>query len=73
MAAYIEIDKDICKGCGLCVPVCPKDVIELSEHFNDKGWRFAEPIRNNDCIGCKQCAIICPDIAILVYKEDDNG
>jgi 2-oxoglutarate ferredoxin oxidoreductase subunit delta len=70
MGFFIEIDKEACKGCELCIPVCPKQVIEMGEHFNLKGWRYAVPARNEDCIGCKQCLIICPDVAIKLMKEE---
>lgn len=71
MKFHIEIDADICKGCGLCIPECSKNVIELGDKFNKFSWRYAIPARNNDCIGCKRCAIVCPEIAIKVIKEDD--
>ncbi|OGS09252.1 MAG: hypothetical protein A2204_06280 [Elusimicrobia bacterium RIFOXYA1_FULL_47_7] len=70
MKFYIEIDAEICKGCRICIPECPKEVIELSEHFNTKGWQYADPVRNEDCIGCKKCAAVCPDVAIKIFKED---
>lgn len=70
MKFYIEIDKELCKGCSLCIPECPKNVIELSSMFNNKGWRYVVPIRNQDCIGCKKCAIVCPDVAIKVIREE---
>ena len=66
---YIQIDDQTCKGCELCIPECPKDVIEMTNTQNLKGWRVAEPVRNEDCIGCKKCALVCPDVAITVYKE----
>ncbi|MBU4037944.1 MAG: 4Fe-4S binding protein, partial [Proteobacteria bacterium] len=33
---YIDLDK--CKGCGLCVDVCPKNVLEISTDVNEKGY-----------------------------------
>lgn len=69
MGFYIEIDGELCKGCQLCIPECPENVIGLGENFNSKGWRYAEPFRNSDCIGCKKCAVVCPDVAIKVWKE----
>jgi 2-oxoglutarate ferredoxin oxidoreductase subunit delta len=66
---YIEINKEKCKGCELCIEACPAGVIALAGEFNKKGWQFAVPVNNDKCTGCRQCAIICPDIAIMVYKE----
>ena len=27
----------------------------------------------NRCIGCRLCAIMCPDLAILVYREEESA
>lgn len=65
----ITIDKNLCKGCSLCVSVCPKNVIEISKtNMNAKGYLVAEPVRNEDCINCKFCGQICPDMCIVVEK-----
>lgn len=68
--SYVTVDEKLCKGCGLCVHSCPKNVLELSEHkLNANGYPVAEPVRKENCIGCAFCAIMCPDCAIEVYKE----
>ena len=65
----ITIDKNLCKGCSLCISVCPKNVIEISKtNMNSKGYLVAEPVRNEDCINCKFCGQICPDMCIVVEK-----
>ena len=70
MAKYeARIDGDVCKGCELCRVYCPKGLIVMSSHINDKGYSPAEMIRQEDCIGCKSCALMCPDGAISIYKE----
>lgn len=63
----IVIDNERCKGCQVCVPACPNDVIAMSKNVNSKGYRYAESI-NDECIGCANCAIVCPDGVITVYK-----
>lgn len=75
MKGRIEIDKERCKGCGLCIIVCPKKNIEISDKLNLKGYypaRSKEETRKEserECTGCAICAIQCPDIAIEVYRE----
>lgn len=65
----IEIDTERCKGCGLCVQVCPKNVISISKNSNKNGYFPAEVVNFIDCFGCAFCAIICPDAAIEVYHD----
>ncbi|MBU0486531.1 MAG: ferredoxin family protein [Bacteroidetes bacterium] len=66
----IVIDIQRCKGCEVCVPACPKDVIGMSTNVNNKGYHYAEP-KHDDCIGCANCAIVCPDGVITVYRAKD--
>jgi len=69
MAGKIQIDIERCKGCGLCVAVCPKKAISISKRSNKKGVFPAEVV-NGDCIGCAACATVCPDVAIIVFRDD---
>lgn len=67
--AKVSFNEDKCKGCSLCVAVCPKKVIELSkDRINSKGYHLAEAVRPSDCIGCAFCAYMCPDMVITVEK-----
>jgi 2-oxoglutarate ferredoxin oxidoreductase subunit delta len=70
MAGKIIIDIQRCKGCGLCVTVCPKNSIVISTQSNKTGY-FPTQTSNADCTGCAVCAIICPDAAIEVYRENN--
>ena len=66
----VTINELICKGCGLCVRACPKNVLELSKtKLNAKGYHPAEFARPEDCIGCASCARTCPDVAIRIEKD----
>ncbi|RLC52720.1 MAG: tungsten formylmethanofuran dehydrogenase [Candidatus Cloacimonadota bacterium] len=66
--AKMMVDPYYCKGCGLCIPVCPKKIIRFSEDFNEKGYHYAECFDQEKCIACKLCYVVCPDAAITVEK-----
>jgi len=64
--ADIVIDKDFCKGCGICVAFCPAHVLEIGG--DDKAF-----VKNlEDCTACGLCEMRCPDIAIEVRTEADS-
>jgi len=67
------IDIERCKGCGLCVTVCPKNVLEISEKVNPKGYFPAFQARPEDCIHCALCCTICPDVAITISETEDES
>jgi 2-oxoglutarate ferredoxin oxidoreductase subunit delta len=68
MAGMIKIDTERCKGCGLCLSVCPNGAIVISKKSNKTGY-FPAEAKNCDCTGCAACAVICPDAVIEVYRE----
>ena len=69
--SYIEIDTSKCKSCYLCIDVCPKKLIKKSDTIGKTGEAVVEFMDNkNECLACKQCAMVCPDLAIVnIYKE----
>ena len=70
MAGKIKINTERCKGCGLCVAVCPKECLVISNKSNAKGY-FPAEAKDSDCTACAACALICPDVVIEVYLADD--
>ena len=67
--AKVEFNDELCKGCGLCESVCPKQIITLSkERINPKGYHPAEVTDMEKCIGCAFCANMCPDSVIRVSR-----
>lgn len=64
MKADITIKMPRCKGCGICVTFCPKEVLAVSE----LGKVY---VKNGEaCIACRQCETLCPDYAIFVDKKE---
>ena len=60
-AARINIDLELCTGCGTCVDSCCLDVIRLDEKAEKAMVKFPE-----DCMLCAYCELDCPEDAILV-------
>jgi 2-oxoglutarate ferredoxin oxidoreductase subunit delta len=66
---HITIDGERCKGCELCLSVCPKRVLAMETAMNSRGQHYAHAVAPELCIGCLQCADICPDTAIEIDEE----
>ncbi len=64
----IKVEKDCCKGCGICIVNCPKKCLTLSEDFNAFGNSYCVQTEPEKCVGCRICGIMCPDSAISVYR-----
>ncbi|MGD2144606.1 MAG: 4Fe-4S dicluster domain-containing protein [Anaerolineae bacterium] len=66
----VEIKEDRCKGCGLCVNVCPVEILQLAaDRFNLKGHHPVEVTDPGKCTGCAMCALVCPDVVFTVYRR----
>lgn len=69
MTAKVTFDQDRCKGCELCVSVCPKHIVAIDvKATNRKGYHPATVTDIGACIACASCAKICPDSIITVEK-----
>ncbi len=64
----VKFNESLCKGCGLCVSVCPKEILYLSDNVNVNGYNTAAVNDMKACIGCGNCARICPDYVITVER-----
>lgn len=68
--AEIVIKSNRCKACYFCIEFCPRKLIRVSDSLNVRGVHPAEfrPTDDKECTGCQSCALMCPDVAIEVYK-----
>ena len=59
-----------CKGCKLCVELCPRGVLRSSEITNEKGYHLPEiiPGMETACVHCEFCTMICPEFAIYTLE-----
>ena len=64
----VTFDIETCKGCELCIEACPQESLQLSPKINSQGYHYAVLIKDN-CTGCINCALVCPDAVITVYRE----
>lgn len=63
----VQVLEHFCKGCGICVDVCPKDALSLSDTLNANGYFVAELTQPEACTSCRICARMCPDVALRVF------
>lgn len=67
----LKLTLDRCKGCELCISVCPTKILVIdNEKINTMGYHPISVTDMNKCTGCANCAIICPDGVINVYREE---
>jgi len=58
----INVDRELCIGCGKCVKVCQMNALEVVDGISEV---------NDRCIGCGVCGINCPQSALeLVFRKE---
>ena len=64
----IIIDEEMCKGCSICIEVCPKGALEISVKINRRGYYIPIVKDQEICACCRLCEHICPDFAIFMEE-----
>ncbi|MEM2143500.1 MAG: 4Fe-4S binding protein [Candidatus Thorarchaeota archaeon] len=72
-AIAIEIDPVLCKGCHICIAVCPHDVLRASDRVDNRGYYLASVHNLGSCRVCRLCEMSCPDFAICVVEETSES
>lgn len=54
-----------CKGCGICVAFCPKNVLALEE-------QKVKIVDIDVCTKCGLCELRCPDYAIYLEEDEED-
>jgi 2-oxoglutarate ferredoxin oxidoreductase subunit delta len=73
--AKVTIFSESCKGmddCGICKFVCPEDLFEACKEMNESGYYPPAITDLDECTGCQNCMICCPDYAIVVEKDEES-
>ena len=64
----VNINPEKCKGCLLCVAVCPEKSLKQSGKINKSGYNYVICMDSKKCRSCGFCYLVCPDVAIEVCK-----
>jgi len=64
----VKINQERCKGCLLCLSVCPKKSLTVEQKLSRRGVKAAKFKDGAQCIGCAMCAVICPDACIEIIE-----
>lgn len=59
---WIAIDRNKCDKCGICIDMCPMDVL----YFGCKGYPYMR--YRDDCWYCEVCTFLCPRQAITMTE-----
>jgi len=62
-----RIDPELCNGCGICVNICPMDVLRMDNKSKKAVIQYPE-----DCMLCEFCVLDCSENAISVSPEKSS-
>jgi len=66
----VLIDVDRCKGCALCVAVCPKGILALDDsRVNIQGYHPVRITNPDACTSDAHCARVCPDCVFTILAR----
>jgi 2-oxoglutarate ferredoxin oxidoreductase subunit delta len=68
----VVIDRELCKGCYLCIRACPVKVLEKDAEINSSGTYPCKPVQPGKCIACGSCYEVCPDVCIVIFALEEN-
>jgi len=69
----IKLNRKWCKGCGLCIEICPKNVYDRGNKVSTKGFKEIIVKNPDACNQCQLCELLCPDLAITIENTKKNA
>jgi 2-oxoglutarate ferredoxin oxidoreductase subunit delta len=70
VAVEVKVIEKYCKGCGLCVAVCPNGTIFIRDVVNDQGVNAAAVKKDYLCKACMKCVLVCPEACIEIRRTE---
>ena len=67
----VWVDTSRCKACDICVDVCPSGVLSMKAEPTSTLGAMVSIVAPDDCIGCNDCELHCPDFAIFVADKSE--
>lgn len=61
----VEVTRDLCSGCGICISQCPYDALKMSS-------RDEVEVNEILCEGCGSCVSACPSRALELHNLTDS-
>jgi len=73
-----EINPKYCKGCNICIYICPKKCFSEGDEISELGFYVPHVPAPEKCFNhgrtgemmCELCVLSCPDQAIGWVRED---
>ncbi len=70
----VRVRDDECKGCAVCVSVCPHGCLAMSGKLNPMGYEYVRFDEGSCCTACALCFLSCPEPgALTVLAEEEEA
>jgi formate hydrogenlyase subunit 6/NADH:ubiquinone oxidoreductase subunit I len=68
---YLRNDLEKCSGCGVCVPICPVNALQIKSEGRLDGSVSVQEFRIDlgRCYGCSACSEVCPESSLFFSKD----
>lgn len=67
----VWVNENRCKACDICVSVCPSGTLAMRLDETRVLGKMVSVINPQNCIGCFECELHCPDFAIAVADRKE--
>jgi 2-oxoglutarate ferredoxin oxidoreductase subunit delta len=68
----VVINREMCKGCYLCIRACPVKALEQDTELNASGCHPVKAVNADTCIACGACYEVCPDVCIEIFELESQ-